>query len=380
MTAETTTTKRIPLLDLEAQHRPLREELLAAMTRVMDSQHFIMGKEVKQLESEIAAYTGVLRAVGCASGSDALYLALLAAGVGRGDEVLTTPFSFFATAGSISRVGATPVFVDIEPDTFNIDPALLAEAIKRHPRTKAIIPVHLFGACADMDPILKIGADHGAVVIEDGAQSIGAEYKRRKAQSLGDMGCISFFPSKNLGGFGDGGMVLTNNETLADKLASLRVHGTTKKYYHPYLGTNSRLDTLQAAVLLVKLPHLDAWSDGRARNAAAYRKILGDAGLPIVLPVEAPYQTRHVYNQFVIRCERRDELKAFFQQHGVGTEIYYPLSLHLQPCYANLGYREGSMPVSERATKEVLALPIHADLLAEDIAYICDLVRSFYAA
>jgi dTDP-4-amino-4,6-dideoxygalactose transaminase len=374
------TTKRIPLLDLEAQHRPLRDELLRAMARVVDSQHFIMGEEVKQLEKEIAVYTGVWRGIGCASGSDALYLALQAAGVGPGDEVLTTPFSFFATAGSISRVGATPVFVDIAPDTFNIDPALLAEAVKAHPRVKAIIPVHLFGACADMDPILQIARECGAMVIEDGAQSIGAEYKGRKAQSMGDMGCISFFPSKNLGGFGDGGMVLTNNQSLADKLASLRVHGTTKKYYHPYLGTNSRLDTLQAAILLVKLPHLDDWSAGRARNAAKYRQILGEAGLPIVLPVEAPYQTRHVYNQFVIRCERRDELKAYLQQHDVGTEVYYPLSLHLQPCYANLGYTEGSMPVSERASREVLALPVHSDLPDDDIAYIGDLIRSFYSA
>ena len=374
------TTKRIPLLDLEAQHRPLREELLGAMTRVMDSQHFIMGPEVKQLEQAIAAYTGVARGISCASGSDALYLALLAAGVGPGDVVLTTPFSFFATAGSISRAGARPVFVDIQPDTFNIDPERLAEAVKAHPRVKAIIPVHLFGACADMDPILQIAAGCGAMVIEDGAQSIGAEYKGRKAQSMGNIGCISFFPSKNLGGFGDGGMVLTNDSSLADKMASLRLHGTTKKYYHPYLGTNSRLDTLQAAILLVKLPHLDGWSAGRARNAAKYRRILGAAGLPIVLPVEAPYQTRHVYNQFVIRCPRRDELKAYLQQHGVGTEVYYPLSLHQQPCYADLGYAEGSMPVSEQASKEVLALPVHANLADEDIAYICELVRSFYAA
>lgn len=373
-----TTTKQIPLLDPGAQHRPLRDELLRAMTQVLDSQHFIMGEEVKKLETEIAAYTGVSRAVGCASGSDALYLALLAAGVGHGDEVLTTPFSFFATAGSISRAGARPVFVDIEPDTFNIDPERLAEAVRAHSSVKAIIPVHLFGACADMDPILGIAAECGAVVIEDGAQSIGAEYKKRKAQSMGEMGCISFFPSKNLGGFGDGGMVLTSNQLLADKVASLRLHGTTKKYYHTYLGTNSRLDTLQAAVLLVKFPYLDSWSNGRARNAAKYRKLLSAAGLPIVLPMEAPYQTRHVYNQFVIRCARRDELKAYLQQHGVGTEIYYPLPLHLQACYADLGYTEGSMPVSERASEEVLALPIHGDLPDEDIAYICDLIHLFY--
>lgn len=373
-----TTTKQILLFDPGTQHRPLRGDLLRAMTQVLDSQHFIMGEEVKKLETEIAAYTGVSRAVGCASGSDALYLALLAAGVGHGDEVLTTPFSFFATAGSISRAGARPVFVDIEPDTFNIDPERLAEAVKAHSSVKAIIPVHLFGACADMDPILGIAAECGAVVIEDGAQSIGAEYKKRKAQSMGEMGCISFFPSKNLGGFGDGGMVLTSNQLLADKVASLRLHGTTKKYYHTYLGTNSRLDTLQAAVLLVKFPYLDSWSNERARNAAKYRKLLSTAGLPIVLPVEAPYQTRHVYNQFVIRCARRDELKVYLQQHGVGTEIYYPLPLHLQACYADLGYTEGSMPVSERASQEVLALPIHGDLPDEDIAYICDLIHLFY--
>lgn len=372
------TEKRIPLLDLEAQHRPLREEILRAITRVVDSQHFIMGAEVKQLEKEIAAYSGVAHGISCASGSDALYLALLAAGVGPGDVVLTTPFSFFATAGSISRTGAVPVFVDIQADTFNIDPERLAEAVKQHPRAKAIIPVHLFGACADMDPILKIGRECGAAVIEDGAQSIGAEYKNRKAQSMGDIGCISFFPSKNLGAFGDGGMTLTNNAALAEKMSSLRLHGTTKKYYHPYLGTNSRLDTLQAAVLLVKLRHLDSWSDGRSRNAAKYRSILGAAGLPIVLPVEAPYQTRHVYNQFVIRSPRRDELKNHLQQNGVGTEIYYPLALHLQPCYAELGYGTGSMPVSEQACREVLALPVHADLPEEDIAYICNLIRSFF--
>lgn len=372
--------KRIPLLDLSAQHQPLRDELLTAITEVVDSQHFIMGPEVKRLEKEIAAYTGVSNALGCASGSDALYLALLAAGVGPGDVVVTTPFSFFATAGSISRTGAVPVFADVEYDTFNIDPQKIDEVVRAHGPIKAIMPVHLFGACADMDPIMDIAADCGAVVIEDGAQSIGAEYKRRKAQSIGDIGCISFFPSKNLGGFGDGGMVLTNNQAMADKMASLRLHGTTKKYYHPHLGTNSRLDTIQAAVLLVKLRHLDSWSNGRARNAAKYRNILGAMALPIVLPVETAYQTRHVYNQFVIRCPKRDELKNFLQQHGVGTEVYYPLPLHLQPCYADLGYKEGSMPMSEQASKEVLALPVHADLPDDDISYICDLIRRFYAA
>jgi dTDP-4-amino-4,6-dideoxygalactose transaminase len=372
------TEKRVPLLDLARQHGPLREELLEAMARVVDSQHFIMGEEVKQLEKEIAAYTGVPHGVSCASGSDALYLALLAAGVGPGDQVLTTPFSFFATAGSISRTGAVPVFVDIQPDTFNIDPEFLRAAARAHPRAKAIVPVHLFGACADMDPVLGIAAEIGARVIADGAQSIGAEYKGRRAQSLGDIGCISFFPSKNLGAFGDGGMCLTSDPALAAKMASLRLHGTTKKYFHPHLGTNSRLDTLQAAVLLVKFRYLDSWTAGRARNAAKYRAALGAAGLPIVLPVEAPYQTRHVYNQFVVRCPRRDELKTYLQKNGVGTEVYYPLPLHLQPCYAELGYREGSMPESEAAARDVLALPIHADLTDEDIAWVCELIGDFY--
>lgn len=370
--------RQVPLLDLGAQHAPMGEELIGAIARVVDSQHFIMGEEVKELERAIAAYTGVSHGIGCASGSDALYLALLAAGIGPGDVVMTTPFSFFATAGAISRVGATPVFVDIDPRTFNIDAELLAKAVAaERRRVKAIIPVHLFGGCADMDPILKVAAERGAVVIEDGAQSIGAEYKGRKAQSMGDFGCISFFPSKNLGAFGDGGMALTSNPALAEKAASLRLHGTTKKYYHRYIGTNSRLDTIQAAVLLVKLRYLDGWSERRARNADLYRAILGTAGLPITLPTPAPYQTRHVYNQFVIRTPRRDELQAHLKRHGIGTEVYYPLALHLQPCYDGLGYREGDMPESERASREVLALPVHADLAADDLEYVCDRIRSF---
>ena len=364
---------------LHAQHSPIRDEIFAAIARVFDSQQFIMGREVEELEKEIAAYTCVPLAIGCASGSDALYLALLAAEIGPGDIVLTTPFSFFATAGSISRAGATPVFVDIQPDTYNIDPECLVAVVKQHPRPKAIIPVHLFGACADMDPIMEIATGCGAMVIEDGAQAIGAEYMGRKAQSIGRMGCISFFPTKNLGALGDGGMVLTGDEKLAARIACLRIHGSTQKYHHPYLGTNSRLDTLQAAVLRVKLRYLDRWSDGRARNAEIYRAILGPWNLPVVLPSPAPYQTRHVYNQFVIRAARRNELKAYLQQKGVGTEIYYPLPLHLQPCYASLGYGKGSFPVSEQAAGEVLALPVHADLPAEDIEYVCSLIRSFYA-
>ena len=293
--------KKVPLLDLGALHKPIREEVLAALTRVVDSNAFIMGDEVKQLEKSIAAYSRVPYAIGCASGSDALVLALMAAGVRPGDAVLTTPFTFFATAGSIVRVGATPAFVDIDPATYNIDPKALADAIRHTPRAKAVMPVHLYGACADMDPIMEIARSRGCAVIEDGAQSIGAEYKGMAAQSIGDIGCISFFPSKNLGAMGDAGMVLTRDEAHARKLSALRVHGAAKKYFHEWVGINSRLDSLQAAVLRVKLQHLDAETAGRNKNADRYRRNLSGAGLPIVLPQAAPYQTRHVYNQFVIR-------------------------------------------------------------------------------
>jgi dTDP-4-amino-4,6-dideoxygalactose transaminase len=371
--------RKVALLDMRALHRPVRDEILAEVTRVIDSNAFIMGEDVKLLEKSIAGYIGVPYAIGCASGSDALLLALLAAGVGPGDAVLTTPFTFFATAGSIVRAGATPVFVDIDPATYNIDPVRLAEVARRTPRLKAIMPVHLYGACADMDPIMEIARERGCVVIEDGAQSIGAAYKDRPAQSIGDIGCISFFPSKNLGGFGDGGMVVTKDEAAAKKLAALRVHGAARKYYHDWVGLNSRLDSLQAAVLRVKLKYLDNETAGRQKNADRYREILGAASLPIALPVAAAYQTRHVYNQFVIRAARRDELKAYLQENGVGTEIYYPLSLHQQVCFADLGYRAGDFPESEKAAGETLALPVHSALQAEDIEYVCALIRAFYA-
>jgi len=371
--------KKVPLLDLGALHKPIREEVLAALTRVVDSNAFIMGDEVKQLEKSIAAYSRVPYAIGCASGSDALVLALMAAGVRPGDAVLTTPFTFFATAGSIVRVGATPAFVDIDPATYNIDPKALADAIRHTPRAKAVMPVHLYGACADMDPIMEIARSRGCAVIEDGAQSIGAEYKGMAAQSIGDIGCISFFPSKNLGAMGDAGMVLTRDEAHARKLSALRVHGAAKKYFHEWVGINSRLDSLQAAVLRVKLQHLDAETAGRNKNADRYRRNLSGAGLPIVLPQAAPYQTRHVYNQFVIRAPRRDQLKAWLAENGVGTEIYYPLSLHQQVCFSELGYREGDFPESEKAAREVLALPVHSALTEEDLDYVCSQIRAFYA-
>jgi dTDP-4-amino-4,6-dideoxygalactose transaminase len=371
--------KKVPLLDMRALHQPIREEVLAALARVVDSNAFIMGEDVKQLEKSIAAYSRVPYAIGCASGSDALLLALMAAGVQHGDAVLTTPFTFFATAGSIVRAGATPVFVDIDPATYNIDPQALADTIRRTPRAKAVMPVHLYGGCADMDPIMEIARSRGCMVIEDGAQAIGAEYKGRAAQSIGDIGCISFFPSKNLGGFGDGGMLLTQDDGHARKLAALRVHGAAKKYFHEWVGVNSRLDSLQAAVLRVKLQYLDNETAGRNKNADRYREKLGAAGLPIVLPQPASYQTRHVYNQFVIRAPRRDQLKTYLLENGVGSEIYYPLSLHQQNCFRDLGYREGDFPQSEKAAAEVLALPVHSALSEQDVDYVCWQIGAFYA-
>jgi dTDP-4-amino-4,6-dideoxygalactose transaminase len=369
--------REVPLLDLAALHAPIRDEIVAEMVRVVDSQKFIMGDDGRELERLMAEYSGTRFAVACASGSDALLLALLAAGIGPGDKVLTTPYTFFATAGSISRVGGIPVFADIDPITFNIDPVAVEHALQTVPGIKAIVPVHLFGACADMDPLLEKAKRYGCVVIEDGAQSIGAEYKNRKAQTMGQIGCISFYPSKNLGGFGDGGMLLTNDPDLARKLASLRLHGTTRAYYHEWIGINSRLDTIQAAILKVKFRYLDSWTAGRQRNAALYRNLLSAGGMPIQLPVEADYQTRHVYNQFVIGVPSRDKLKEWLRENGVGTEIYYPLPLHLQPCYRDLGYKEGDFPNSEKAARQTLALPVHSAMRTEDIEYVSELIVEF---
>ena len=371
--------RKVPLLDMRALHQPIRDEVLEALRRVVDSNAFILGEDVRLLENSIAAYCQVPYAIGCGSGSDALLLAMMAAGVERGDAVLTTPFTFFATAGSIVLAGATPVFVDIDPATYNMDPQALAETIRRTPRAKAILPVHLYGGCADMDPILDIARSRGCVVIEDGAQSIGAEYKGRRAQSLGDIGCLSFYPTKNLGAFGEAGMVLTCNEGYARKLVALRVHGASRKYYHEWVGVNSRLDTLQAAVLRVKLPYLDAETAGRQKNAGRYRQNLADAGVPISLPQPASYQTRHIYNQFVIRAPRRDQLKAYLERNGVGTDIYYPVPLHQQVCFRDLGYRQGDFPESEKAAREVLALPIHSALAEQDVDYVCRQICAFYA-
>lgn len=372
--------KRIPLLDLVAQHQSIREEVTAALLRVVDSQQFILGDEVHSLENAIAEYVGTKYAIGCASGSDALHLSMAALGIGPGDEVLTTPYTFFATAGEIVRTGARPVFVDIRPDTFHIDAEAVAGALKRHPKVKAVIPVHLFGACADMDPILEAAHEAGVAVIEDAAQAIGAEYKGRRAGSLGDAGCFSFFPSKNLGGYGDGGMVVTSRADLAEKLRALRVHGAVRKYHHEWVGMNSRLDALQAAVLKVKLKHLDSWTEGRVRHARIYTEAF-QALHPRVIPPRAPvHATRHVWNQYVIRSEQRDVLREYLSGCGIGTEVYYPVPLHLQPCFRYLGYKAGDFPVSEACAKDALALPVYAELSDEDLQYVVQAIENFYSA
>ncbi len=374
----TVSERQIPLLDLRAQHQAIRDEVISEIVRVVDSQKFILGEDVQKLEAEIAAYSSTTRAIGCASGSDALILALMALDIRPGDEVLTTPYTFFATAGAISRVGAVPVFADVEEHTFNLDVKLAADVLASHPKVRAIIPVHLFGGCADMDPICAIAAERGIPVIEDAAQSIGSEYKGRRAGSIGQLGCFSFFPSKNLGGYGDGGMLTTNDAGLADRLSALRVHGRTGKYLHQWIGVNSRLDALQAAILRVKFRHLDNWTQGRQHHAEQYRKQLAKLSLPVTPAEPTDYQTRHVYNQFVIRCSERDALQAYLKKQGIGSEVYYPLPLHLQPCYAELGYKKGDFPISEKLAAESLALPVHAELATDDVDYICDCIRSFY--
>src|SRR5437667_5545136 len=352
---------RVPLLDLDAQYRPLRDELLAAITRVCDSQRFIMGPEIDALERELAAMLGIRHAISVSSGTDALLLALMTLDIGPGDEVVTTPYSFFATAGCVVRVGARPVLVDIDPVTFNIDPGLAAAAIT--PRTKAIMPVHLFGLSADLDPIMDAANRAGIPVIEDAAQAIGSTCKSRPLGGIGALGCFSFFPSKNLGAFGDAGLLTSNDDALADRARLLRTHGMGPRYYHHLVGANFRMDALQAAVLRVKAPHLAAWTEARRANADRYRELFRDAGLldRVTLPVEAP-DRRHIYNQFVIRVSDRDGLKKHLDAAGIGTEIYYPVPFHQQPCFAYLGHRAGDFPKAERAAQDTLAIPIYGEL------------------
>lgn len=349
-------------LDLRAQFATIHDEVMQAVTRVFESQHFILGPEVKLLEEEVAAKLGAKFAVGCASGTDALILALLAKGIGPGDEVITTPFSFVATAGAIAYIGARPVFVDIDPATFNLNPELIDAAIT--PSTTAILPVHLFGLPADLDPILEVAKKNNLVVIEDAAQAIGARYDGKFVGTFGEYGCFSFFPSKNLGGAGDGGLITTNDAKIAERLQMLRVHGSKKKYYHEMVGTNSRLHALQAAVLRVKLRHLDAWQKGRQNRAERYRQLFAAAGLSSVItaPPQPPAKYEHVYNQFSIRASRRDALKAHLHSVGVPSEIYYPLCLHLQEAFSDLRYKPGSFPEAERASGEVLSLPVYPEL------------------
>jgi dTDP-4-amino-4,6-dideoxygalactose transaminase len=353
----------VPALDLKAQYQAIRDEIEQAVREVVESQYFILGPEVSGLEAEIARYCAVEHGIGCASGSDALLLPLMALEVGPGDEVVTTPYSFFATAGAIWRTGAKPIFVDIDPESYNIDPALIEAAIT--PRTKAIIPVHLYGQTADMDPINEIARKHGLAVIEDAAQAIGAEYKGRRAGGLGDVAAFSFYPSKNLGGFGDAGMVTTDDPDLAKRIARLRVHGMEPKYHHHEVGFNSRLDALQAAVLRVKLRHLDAWTEGRRHVADRYREFFDgqESTRAIGLPFEGADRV-HVYNQFVIRVPGavRDSLREQLAARRIGTEIYYPIPLHLQPCFASLGHAPGDFPHSEAAARETLALPMYPEL------------------
>ncbi len=364
---------KVPLLDLKAQYASLRDAMVPALEEVLESQYFIGGPKVAELEEAIAAYCGVEAAVGVSSGTDALLLSLMALDIGPGDEVITTAYTFFATVGTIWRSGARPVLVDISPDTFNIDPALIEAAIT--PKTKAIIPVHLYGQTAEMDAILEIASRHGLAVIEDAAQAIGARYKDRPAGAMGTTGCFSFFPSKNLGGLGDGGMITTNDAALADRLRQGRNHGMEPKYFHAWVGGNFRLDAIQAAGLMVKLPHLDDWAAGRARNAAHYDRCFAGCNA-ITVPVIKP-ENHTVYNQYILRVPQRDGLVEHLRSKDVGCEVYYPLCMHQQECFAFLGYQAGAFPESERAAVETIALPIYPELTTEQLDYVADSVLEF---
>jgi dTDP-4-amino-4,6-dideoxygalactose transaminase len=375
---------QVPLLDLKEQYTTIKEEIFKTAEDIFETQYFILGPKVKALEEEISEYCSSAHAVGVSSGTDALLISMMAADIGYQDTVITSPYTFFATAGCIARTGARPIFVDIDPNTYNLSPDLFESAIKSMPRAelsklKAVIPVHLYGQCADMAPILQICEKHNLFVIEDAAQAIGAEYNGRRAGSMGDFGCFSFFPSKNLGAFGDGGMVTTNSEDLYSKLLKLRVHGSHPKYYHQLIGGNFRLDAFQAAVVSVKLKYLDQWTQARQENARNYRNLFETAGLTdaVQLPVEK--ETRHIYNQFVIRVkERRDDLRRFLSDAGIGTEVYYPVPLHLQECFSYLGYKKGDFPAAEHAALNTLALPIYPELSDDQMAYVVEKIKTFF--
>ncbi len=375
----------VPLLDLKAHHEPLHQEIMAAVEQIFRSQAFILGPEVEKLEERVSAYCQATHGIGVTSGTDALLIALMAVGVGQGDEVITTPYSFFATAGVVARLGAKPVLVDIDPHTFNIDPGKIEQAVTH--KTKAIIPVHLYGQSADMEPIIDIANRRKVAVIEDAAQAIGTEYADgRRVGSIGTIGCFSFFPSKNLGCLGDGGMAVTNDPDLAERMRVLRVHGSKPKYYHKLIGGNFRLDTIQAAVLNVKLNYLDGWTKRRQENATRYETLFNQSGLVqkgnVKLP-EPVYRNAgakhyHIYNQFVLRVGQRDALMAHLKQKGIGAEIYYPVPFHLQECFLYLGYREGDFPESERAAKETIAIPIYPELTVEQQTEVVEAIAAFY--
>jgi len=376
----------VPLLDLKAQYLSIKSELDAAVADVLNSQIFILGPRVQECERAIAQYSGCAHGIGVSSGTDALLACLMAENIGPGDEVITTPYTFFATVGSIARLGAKAVFVDIDPATYNMDVAQVEGKITT--RTRAIIPVHLYGQMADMDPVMELARKRNLVVIEDAAQAIGAEYKGKRAGSMGHYGCLSFFPSKNLGAAGDGGMIVTNDPQRAEKLALLRAHGSKPKYYHKIVGGNFRLDAIQAAIVLAKLPHLDSWTAGRQRNAERYNRLFASSGLKtavsgdgagsaqLILPKVAC--DRHVYNQYIIRTSKRDALKKALEAKGVGTEIYYPVPMHIQECFAGLKYRTGDFPESESAANETLALPIYPELNDSQAAHVVESITGFF--
>jgi dTDP-4-amino-4,6-dideoxygalactose transaminase len=384
---------QVPLLDLRAQYAPLKSAIQSAISDLCDTQYFVLGPSVAELEAQVAEYSSVAHGIGVSSGTDALLLALMALDIGPGDEVITTPYTFFATAGVIARLNARPVFCDIDPATFNLSPEAVRAWIEAETETRdgqlinrttggrvrAIIPVHLYGQMADMDALLAIAAEHDLAVIEDAAQAIGSELADgRRAGSIGDIGCFSFFPTKNLGAFGDAGMCVTNDAALAETLRIKRVHGGEPKYYHAVIGGNFRLDALQAVILLEKLKHLDAWTAGRQENAARYDALFAEAGLGEVVTTPPPGNGRHIYNQYIIRCQRRDELRAHLAAQGIGSEIYYPVSLHEQQCFDYLGYAADAFPESSRAAAETLALPIFPELTADQLEYVVAQVAAFY--
>jgi dTDP-4-amino-4,6-dideoxygalactose transaminase len=383
-------TRRVLMLDLRRQYESIRDELQAAVLAVLDSQAFVLGPAVKDFERDAAANLSVKHAIGCASGTDALWLALAALEIGPGDAVVTTPFSFFATASCITRVGATPVFADIDPGTLNLSPAAVESALARHNNVKAVIPVHLYGQCAEMEAFVKIAADHRLAIVEDAAQAWGAKWNGKNAGSIGDIACFSFYPTKNLSAAGDAGMVTTNDDRLAERTTMLRAHGSRVRYYHDEIGWNSRLDSVQAAVLGVKLKHIADWNRARSEKACRYHGLLQKSGLasatttevtataPIALLENRP-EAQHVYHQYVVRAHRRDELRQYLTEQGVGTEIYYPVPLHLQKCFEYLGYAKGSLPESERASREVLALPIFPELTQEEQQYVVNAIVDFYS-